>query len=112
MLEEERERYKDEANFLQQELAASKARENSLQERLFKEVGNSHERYHDQLIHISELEVLLIIRDQIDFLGFCQGQDQKDEINNLRLVCFFFIISFHIKLKFFGKDNTFILKFV
>lgn len=60
MLEEEREKFRDEANFLQQELAASKARENSLQERLFKEVGDSQERYRDQLKRISELEVFVI----------------------------------------------------
>ncbi|KAJ3707750.1 hypothetical protein LUZ61_011455 [Rhynchospora tenuis] len=55
-IEEEREKYRDEASFLQQELAASKARENSLQERLLKEVDNSEERYRDQLRRISELE--------------------------------------------------------
>ncbi|KAJ4810842.1 Mitotic spindle checkpoint protein MAD1 [Rhynchospora pubera] len=55
-IEEEREKYRDEASFLQQELAASKARENSLQERFLKEVDNSEERYRDQLRCISELE--------------------------------------------------------
>lgn len=67
--EEEREKYRDETHFLQQELAASKARENSLEERLLKEVGDSQERYREQLMRISDLEVL-IIRNQIDFLGF------------------------------------------
>ncbi|XP_078181807.1 mitotic checkpoint family protein isoform X2 [Carex rostrata] len=63
-IEEEREKYRDETHFLQQEMAASKARENSLEERLLKEVGDSQERYREQLMRISELE--LEIKKEID----------------------------------------------
>ncbi|KAJ3678028.1 hypothetical protein LUZ60_001831 [Juncus effusus] len=55
----ERQKYKEEAELLEQELEASKARENSLQERLLKEINDSQERYVTQLKKISELEMEL-----------------------------------------------------
>lgn len=47
--------------FVEQELEASKGREQALQERILKEVNDSQERYITQLKHCSELEVFLIL---------------------------------------------------
>lgn len=57
--EEERNKFYDRLCYLEQELAASKGREKALQERLLKEVNDSHNRYHDQVKRNSELEIKL-----------------------------------------------------
>ncbi|OAY75840.1 Mitotic spindle checkpoint protein MAD1 [Ananas comosus] len=57
--DDERKKCQDHLTFLEQELAATKGREHALQERLLKEVTDSHERHRAQLKRISELEVEL-----------------------------------------------------
>ncbi|CAA6663931.1 unnamed protein product [Spirodela intermedia] len=57
--EEERNRFKNQLCFVEQELAASKGRENALQQQLLKEVADSQERYRIQVQRCSELEVKL-----------------------------------------------------
>lgn len=54
--EEERINYRDQLRSVERELEASKGRENALQERLLKEVGESQERYQSQLKRCYELE--------------------------------------------------------
>lgn len=55
--EDARKNYKDRVLSLEQELDASKGREHALQERLLKEVGDSMERYKEQVKRCCELEV-------------------------------------------------------
>ncbi|MQL83406.1 hypothetical protein Taro_015901 [Colocasia esculenta] len=57
--EEERKRFKDHLDFVEQELAASKGREQALQQQLLKEVTEFQERFKNQVKHSSELEVQL-----------------------------------------------------
>nr|CAB3474974.1 unnamed protein product [Digitaria exilis] len=47
--EDERMRFLDKLNYVEQELAATKGRESALQERLLKELADYQERYHDQV---------------------------------------------------------------
>ncbi|CAL9037747.1 unnamed protein product [Musa banksii] len=57
--EDARKNYKDRVLSLEQELDASKGREHALQERLLKEVGDSMERYKEQVKRCCELEMQL-----------------------------------------------------
>lgn len=74
--EEERNRCKNQLCFVEQELAASKGRENALQQQLLKEVADSQERYRIQVQRCSELEVHLdcqrILEDCLLFSLFNQ----------------------------------------
>lgn len=60
IIESEKEKFRQRILALEQELAASKGRENSLQERLLKEVSDSHNKYQQQATHSSELEVFCL----------------------------------------------------
>ncbi|WOL03614.1 mitotic spindle checkpoint protein MAD1 isoform X1 [Canna indica] len=55
----EKKKYRDNTFSLEQELEASKGREHALEERLLKEVGDSMDRYREQLKRSSELEMQL-----------------------------------------------------
>lgn len=55
--EAERKKYMDQYLCTEQELAAAKGREKSLQEQLLKDVNDSQERFKKQLQMYSELEV-------------------------------------------------------
>ena len=55
--EQDKNQYKDQLHFVEQELAASKGREIALQQQLLKEVTDSQERYRIQVHRCSELEV-------------------------------------------------------
>ncbi|CAO2182164.1 unnamed protein product [Urochloa humidicola] len=57
--EDERMQFLDKLNYVEQELAATKGRENALQERLLKELAGYQKQYHDQVKKINELEVQL-----------------------------------------------------
>jgi hypothetical protein len=50
----------DKLNYVEQELAATKGRESSLQERLLKELSEYQERYRGQVMKINELEVIFL----------------------------------------------------
>lgn len=56
--EAEKKKFLDQFLYAEQELAAAKAREQLLQERLLKETTNFQERYRNQIQSNSELEVL------------------------------------------------------
>uniref|UniRef100_A0A1D1YB05 Mitotic spindle assembly checkpoint protein MAD1 n=1 Tax=Anthurium amnicola TaxID=1678845 RepID=A0A1D1YB05_9ARAE len=57
--EEKRKKFGDQLDFVEQELAASKGREQALQQRLLKEVTNYQELYQNQVKRCCELEVQL-----------------------------------------------------
>lgn len=59
--EDERMQFQDKLNYMEQELAATKGRENALQERLLKELSDYQGRYREQIKKINELEVYLTL---------------------------------------------------
>lgn len=59
--EAEKKRFRDKFLYAEQELAAAKQREQSLQEQLLKEVDSFGERLRNQIHLHSELEVVIVI---------------------------------------------------
>lgn len=59
--ETERKKFRDQFFFAEQELAATKGREQALQEQLLKEVNDSQGRIKNQLKACSELEVQILL---------------------------------------------------
>ncbi|KMZ64782.1 hypothetical protein ZOSMA_34G00600 [Zostera marina] len=84
----EKEKFRQRILALEQELAASKGRENSLQERLLKEVSDSHNKYQQQATHSSELEIQLKkeeeLRRNADSLAFVAKENAADAEQKLK----------------------------
>lgn len=59
--ETERKKFRDQFFFAEQELAATKGREQALQEQLLKEVNDSQGRIKNQIKACSELEVRVLL---------------------------------------------------
>ncbi|XP_078441259.1 mitotic checkpoint family protein isoform X1 [Wolffia australiana] len=84
-MEQERNQYKDQLRFNEQELAAAKGRENALQEQLLKEVTDSQERYRVQVQRCSELEVKLKRESELRRSADSAAQAAKDKVLDLEV---------------------------
>ncbi|XXG86999.1 hypothetical protein AAC387_Pa11g1794 [Persea americana] len=81
--EAEKRKFKDQLCFVEQELAASKGRENALQEQLLKEVNDSQDRYQTLLKRCSEFEVKLKKESDLRKNAESSGEGAEDKAKML-----------------------------